>query len=147
MQTQCSILNLNGVPCREMLLSGEPILSRCLTNSNWHHIIQYDCVAVFIPQWLIAHCDINRAQSLLELLQGKHSDVQSEVLSIYIYIQEACNRSRKTKLIIFKEFKRKEVIVPVMIVSFVLFFSQSSGLNARNAYSAEIFEAANLENP
>ena len=34
-----------------------------------------------------------------------------------------------------------------MISTAVLFFSQSGGLNARNAYAAEIFVAADLQNP
>jgi hypothetical protein len=48
---------------------------------------------------------------------------------------------------VLKEFRKKEVIIPVLIATTVMLFNQSSGLNARNAYAAEIFQEANLKNP
>ena len=39
------------------------------------------------------------------------------------------------------------MIIPVLIATSVMFFNQSSGLNARNAYAAEIFQEANLKIP
>ena len=92
----------------------------------------------------MAHNHTFSAISALRLLRGKHSDIGTELK----VMENEISHNSPTKLSsIFKELKKRGVIVPILIVVSVMFFNQSSGLNVRNAYSAEIFEAANLKNP
>ena len=94
------------------------------------------------PQWLMAHKRIYSAMSALQLLRGKNTDSEWKVME-----NDLSHKSVASLSSVFKEFRKREVIVPVLIAASVMFFNQSSGLNARNAYAAEIFQEANLKNP
>ena len=107
----------------------------------------YELMVLFIcdtPRWLMSHKCTYSAMSALHLLRGKQADIGTEWKAMEKDLSQNC----VTKLSsIFNEFRKKQVIVPVLIATSVMFFNQSSGLNARNAYAAEIFTEAKLKNP
>ena len=92
----------------------------------------------------MVHKRTYNAMSALRLLRGKQADIGTE----WKAMENDLVKNSVAKLSsIFKEFNKKEVFIPVLIATSVMFFNQSSGLNARNAYAAEIFTEANLKNP
>lgn len=107
----------------------------------------YEVWVLFIcetPRWLLAHGYRSKAISTLKLLRGQSFDVTLEISSI----ENKLLLTHSLKLFhILKLFAKKEVYAPLLIVIFVMFFNQIGGLNARTAYSAEIFEEANVHNP
>ena len=107
----------------------------------------YEIMVLFIgdtPKWLMTHKRTNSAMSALHLLRGKQADIGTE----WKAMERDLSQNSVAKLSsIFIDFRKKKVIVPVLIATSVMFFNQSSGLNARNAYAAEIFTEAKLKNP
>ena len=98
------------------------------------------------PRWLLVHGYRSEAISSLKILRGQHSDINFELNAI----ENEISRKPKSKIILFqslKQFRKREVMLPMLIVVFIMFFNQIGGLNARTAYSAEIFEEAQLHNP
>ena len=99
----------------------------------------YELMALFVcdtPRWLMANKRVHSARRALRRLRGKGTDISMENENSVAGLSRA-----------LKEFRKKEIIVPILIATTVMFFNQSSGLNARNAYAAEIFQEANLKNP
>lgn len=110
-------------------------------------LAMYECLVLLIcetPRWLLVHGHRSRAVSTLKLLRGQQCDIGAELKSM----EDDLSHSSCMKLSqVLNEFTKRDVIAPLMVVVFVMFFNQSGGLNARNAYSAEIFQDANLHNP
>ena len=107
----------------------------------------YELLVLFVcetPRWLLTHGYHSKAISALKLLRGKKFDITAEISGI----EKNITFTSSLKLsYVLKSFTKREVYAPLIIVMFVMFFNQSGGLNARTAYSAEIFEEANVLNP
>ena len=107
----------------------------------------YELMVLFVcdtPRWLMTHSRKHSAMSALRLLRGKSIDISVEQKAMENNLSQ--NSAARLSSVL-REFRKKEVLIPVVIATSVMFFNQSSGLNARNAYAAEIFQEANVKNP
>lgn len=94
------------------------------------------------PRWLVAHGNISKAYQSLRWLRGPYYDIDSE-------IQEnmAANSSATSIWSGVKEFRKRSVLVPLILVLFLVFFQQAGGLNAIDSYAASLFQKAGVANP
>lgn len=96
------------------------------------------------PRWLLSRGRHSEAISSLKILRGRNADV---IIELNAMKRELAPECQKTITQVLLQFRKREVILPMMIVVLVMFFNQIGGLNARTAYSAEIFEEAKIQNP
>ena len=95
------------------------------------------------PRWLLAHGHRSEAISALKLLRGKAFDIGHELSTMELDL----SRSPHLKMSkVFTHFKKRDVLLPLLIIVFIMFFQQIGGLNASSAYSALIFEEAGVKN-
>ena len=95
------------------------------------------------PRWLLAHGHRKEAISALKCLRGRNFDIGNELATMELDL------SRKPHLKMSKvltHFKKRDVILPLLVVLFIMFFQQIGGLNASTAYSALIFKEAGVTN-
>ena len=109
-------------------------------------IAVFEIGALFIcdtPRWLLAHGHRQEAISALKRLRGKHFDIGHELSTMELDL----NRSPHLKMLkILTHFSKRDVVIPLVIMLFVMFFQQIGGLNASTAYSGLIFKEAGVEN-
>ena len=92
------------------------------------------------PRWLVLKSHYQEAYHTLIWLRGPSVNTEDEIRSI-----ESSDSSSIWSA--WKEFAKRSVAVPVMIVIVVLFFQQIGGLNAITSYAASLFEEAGVANP
>ena len=96
------------------------------------------------PRWLITRGKKERAGKILQFLRGPEYDFEKELADIITTVKKT---PRLTTLQVLKQFKRRSVYIPVIMLLFVMFFMQSSGLSATAAFGASIFARAGVANP
>ena len=95
------------------------------------------------PRWLLAHGHRREAISALKRLRGKHFDIGHELSTMELDL----SRSPHLKMSkILTHFSKRDVVIPLVIMLFIMFFQQIGGLNASTAYSGLIFKEAGVEN-
>ena len=92
------------------------------------------------PRWLVSKSHYQEAYHTLIWLRGPSVNTEDEIRSI-----ESSDSSSIWSA--WKEFAKRSVAVPVMIVIVVMFFQQIGGLNAISSYAASLFEEAGVANP
>ena len=93
------------------------------------------------PRWLLANKQAASAFYTLKWLRGPHYSVSSELQTMKLSLDED-NKGR-----VWKEFKKKSVLVPFVTLLLVFFFQQIGGLNAVGAYATVIFRDAGVSDP
>jgi MFS family permease len=93
------------------------------------------------PRWLLANKQAQPAFFALKWLRGPHYDIGSELETMKLSLTES-NESG-----VWREFKRKSVLVPFVTLLLVFFFQQIGGLNAQAAYATVIFKDAGVNHP
>ena len=96
------------------------------------------------PRWLITRGQKERAGKILEFLRGPGYDFEKELADIITTVKKT---PRLTTLQVLKQFKRRSVYIPVIMLLFVMFFMQGGGLNAINTFGSTIFDQAGVANP
>lgn len=93
------------------------------------------------PRWLFGkNMDYNGIR-VLKILRGKDFHITAEIERIKAGLR--CKYSVKDQLI---EFRRRAVYYPFILVFFLMFFQQFSGINAAIFYASRIFSAAGYSN-
>ena len=109
-------------------------------------IAVFEFGALFIcdtPRWLLAHGRRQEAISALKRLRGKHFDIGHELSTMELDL----SRSPHLKMSkVLTHFTKRDVVIPLIIMLFIMFFQQIGGLNASTAYSGLIFKDAGVEN-
>ena len=94
------------------------------------------------PRWLLAHGRRNEAISALKHLRGKDFDIGYELLMMELDL----SRSPHLKMSkVLTHFTKRDVVIPLIIMLFIMFFQQIGGLNASTAYSGLIFKEAGVK--
>ena len=96
------------------------------------------------PRWVITRGKKERAGKILQFLRGSKYDYEKELADIITTVKKT---PRLTTLQVLKQFKRRSVYIPVIMLLFVMFFMQISGLHATTAFGAIIFDQAGVANP
>ena len=94
------------------------------------------------PRWLVAKGRISEAYRSLRWLRGPLVDIEPE-------IQATTETQATTEGILasLREFRKRSVAVPLVLVMIVMFFQQAGGLNAIASYAASLFKEAGVANP
>ena len=90
------------------------------------------------PRWLVLKNHHQEAYHALTWLRGPNADIEDEIQSI-----EPSMSSEKS----WKEFSKRSVAVPVLIVLVVLFFQEAGGISPLSSYAAGVFQDAGVANP
>ena len=109
-------------------------------------IAMFEIGCLFIcdtPRWLLAHGHRHKAISALKCLRGKSFDIGHELSTM----EQDISHSPHVKMSkVLTHFKKRDVVIPLVIMLFIMFFQQIGGLNASTAYSGLIFKEAGVEN-
>lgn len=97
------------------------------------------------PRSLLSKGQIDSAERALRLLRGKKYDIEGEMNEIKKSILS--RRGGEGKQSVWREFKKKNVLVPFVYVLVILFYTQGGGISAAASYAAPIFSDAGVENP
>ena len=92
---------------------------------------------------MLAHGHQKEAISALKLLRGKNYDIGHELSAMELDISH--NPHVKMSKVL-AHLKKRDVLMPLVIMLFIMFFQQIGGLNASTAYSGLIFKEAGVEN-
>ena len=109
-------------------------------------IAVFEIGALFIcdtPRWLLAHGHRQEAISALKCLRGKHFDIGHELSIMELDLSQSPHLKMSK---ILTHFTKRDVVTPLIIMLFIMFFQQIGGLNASTAYSGLIFKEAGVEN-
>ena len=93
------------------------------------------------PRWLLSHGQFQAAYGTLQWLRGPNYDTTTELQTIRSSLSEGENTT------VWREFRKKSVLVPFITLLFVFFFQQIGGLNALGAYASVIFTYAGVSHP
>ncbi|KAK3886053.1 hypothetical protein Pcinc_009786, partial [Petrolisthes cinctipes] len=77
------------------------------------------------PNVLIAKGKLNEAMHVLQHFRGKHYDVEPE-LKVLRQNQEEMSKNKTT----LKDLKKSYILKPLIIIVAIMFFQQTSGINA-----------------
>ena len=94
------------------------------------------------PRWLLSKDLYAEAYHTLTWLRGPDVDVDAEI--------RALQSSKTTSVSVWKawkEFSKRNVAVPVVIVIVMMFFIQIGGISALSSYTASLFREAGVANP
>ena len=110
-------------------------------------MLVFQFAAIFIPEtprWLFSHGKDARGERVLRLLRGSRANVASEREGI----KKTIEKDQDTTLLLrVLAFRRRSVMIPFVLVLFLMFFQQFSGINAVIFYAGSIFEEAKVKNP
>ena len=109
-------------------------------------IAVFEIGALFIcdsPRWLLANKHRQEAISALKRLRGPNYDIGHELSTMELDLSQSPHLKMSK---ILTHFTKRDVVVPLIIVLFIMFFQQIGGLNASTAYSGLIFKEAGVEN-
>lgn len=93
------------------------------------------------PRWSLAHGYKEEAEITLGFLRGPNFDSSTELNMIKTNIDSTPKLSAK---LILREFRKGDVIVPVVLAVVAAVFLQCGGLNSIVAFSASILQAADV---
>lgn len=96
------------------------------------------------PRWLLSKGHKKKSIAALKFLRGPEIGYEKELSEMEAALSESTNQ---TMFQVLKEFKKRSVLIPFLILVVILFFQQIGGLNAISAYAATIFKQANIESP
>ena len=92
------------------------------------------------PRYLVARGKRKEALKVLEFLHGPKIDPQEELAEIEGAIDDKQQKLSYKEF--FREFKKKNVYLPFILMFFIMTFQQLSGINAIIFYSAPILQDA-----
>ena len=95
------------------------------------------------PRWLLSKGQRSEAFTVLQWLRGPKIDIEPEMSEM----ETAMSEKELTVVQVLREFLKKSVFIPLVLILFVMFFQQIGGLNAVSAYGATLFESAGVSNP
>jgi MFS family permease len=93
------------------------------------------------PRWLLANGRAHSAFESLKWFRGPNYDLYGELNTMKLSLSDD-NRTG-----VWKEFRKKYVLVPLVMLLLVFFFQQIGGLNAMGAYGTIIFKDAGVNHP
>ena len=105
----------------------------------------FELLAVMLyetPRWLVSQGLSADAWRSLRWLRGPSVDIEPE-LQAAMAVQSTSGNLWES----LKEFRRRSVAVPLVLVIFVMFFQQAGGLNVLTSFAASIFQEAGVSNP
>ncbi|XP_057381612.1 facilitated trehalose transporter Tret1-2 homolog [Daphnia carinata] len=97
---------------------------------------------IFMPEtpiWLMAHKHEDEARRALQRLRGKRTDVDAEFLRIKENQEKSDKKKHKIQP---RELLKGSVLKPLSISLGIMFFQQSTGINAMVFYTVNIFKSA-----
>ena len=94
------------------------------------------------PRWLMSRGYEEDSESVLLWLRGKTIGIQRELDNIKKSLKE---NEKKTNIL--KEFKKKAVYFPFIIIIFTFVFQQAGGINAIAPFAATVFSDAGVKQP
>ena len=95
------------------------------------------------PRWLLSKDQRTKAFAVLEWLRGPKVNVEPEISEM----EAAMTEKQLTVVQVLREFLKKSVFIPLLLILVVMFFQQIGGLNAVSAYGATLFKSAGVSNP
>lgn len=108
-------------------------------------VLLFTCSMVFFPEtprWLLAHGQKNRAIAVLKFLRGPKFNFKDELETIQNSIKQKKQLGAKQLL---KEFGKCDILVPQCLVVCLAVFRICGGLDAVNAFSAQVLRDAGVE--
>ena len=96
------------------------------------------------PRWLLSNGCEDETIAVLRFLRGPEISFEKELNDMKGNLSGNTNLSW---LQVLKEFKRRSVLIPFLIMAFIMFFQQVGGLNVISTYTEIIFKDANVPHP
>lgn len=96
------------------------------------------------PRWLLSKGYKLQTIATLKFLRGPKIGFERELKDMEVVLTENINLSM---LQVLKEFKRRSVLIPFLIVVVIMFFQVIGGISALSPYAASIFEEAGVPHP
>ena len=140
--------------CNQLLQTGGILLIYMMGINYGGHIFHYyntalvaaGVVAVFevgmlftyeTPRWLLSKDKDYQGIRVLKTLRGPNFHISAEISSIKAVFRQSYSIREQ-----LQEFRRRAVFHPFVVVLFLMFFQQFSGINVAIFYSSEIFKDA-----
>lgn len=126
-----------GVVSIYMLGSTFDLFTLNIICASW--LIIYTTVFLFLPEtpvFLVRNNEIDKAEKSIKQLRGKYYDAKLEISELQTLSEEA---SKAPKSSFSVEFKKRETFKAFVIIIFIFFFFQMSGINAVIVYTTSIF--------
>ena len=96
------------------------------------------------PRWLLSNGCGDETIAVLRFLRGPEISFEKELNDMKGNLSGNTNLSW---LQVLKEFKRRSVLIPFLIMAVIMFFQQVGGLNVISTYIEIIFKDANVPHP
>lgn len=96
------------------------------------------------PRWLLSKGYEEETIAVLRFLRGPVVGFEKELNDMK---ETLSGNTSLSWLQVLKEFKRRSVLIPFLIMAFIMLFQQIGGLNAISAYIEIIFRDANVPHP
>lgn len=106
-------------------------------------IAVFECLVVWVydtPSWLVRHGQRSRAVTALKWLRGPYVDVEEE-------IKEIESAESLNLWLVVKQLSKRYITVPIVIVTFSMFFHQIGGAHVLSTYAAVLYEEAGVRSP
>lgn len=100
------------------------------------------CFIKETPRFLVAKGMSDRAKTVLKVIRGPKIDVKDELNEIEMTLSHQSNLSFVQVLC---EFRKRDVWLPFVLLSFLMMFRQFSGINALIFYADPILKSAHLK--
>ena len=95
------------------------------------------------PRWLLSRGHGEDAEKVLLWLRGKKIGIQRELDDM----KKAIAESKAKKTNVWREFRKRSVLVPLVYVLILFFYTQGGGINAISPFAAIIFSDAGVNDP
>ena len=95
------------------------------------------------PRWLFTNGYKSEAESVLQWLRGPKIGIAQELCDM----EETISGKTLTTRQVFKEFAKRSILIPLVLLLIVMFLQQISGLNAISSYASLLFGEAGVSNP
>ena len=94
------------------------------------------------PRWLLSRGYGEDSESVLLWLRGKKVGINQELEEM-----KASLLANKDKKIVWRQFRKRSILVPFIYGILIFFFQQAGGVNAVASYASTIFTDAGVSNP